>query len=86
MYTCHHVKYTLFFLNFKEHNFFFDRFLKNTHMPNLMKICSVGAEFFHAHRQRDITKLRVAFLNFTNVPNKTKKTSSVYDCTVEDVE
>jgi len=38
-----------------------------------MKICTVGAELFHADGQTDrqnITKLRVVFRNFTNAAKK----------------
>jgi len=40
---------------------------------------------FHADRRRDMTKLKAAFPNFANASKK-NITSSVYDCTVEDVE
>jgi len=33
-----------------------------------MKIRSVGAEFFRADGERDITKLKVDFRNFANAP------------------
>ena len=45
---------------------FFDRFSKNTHIPNLMKIRPVGAEFFHSDGLTEMTKLIVAFRNFAN--------------------
>jgi hypothetical protein len=35
---------------------------------NFMKICPYGAEFFHANRRTDMTKLIVAFRNFENEP------------------
>jgi hypothetical protein len=35
-----------------------------------MKICPVRAELFHADRQRDMTKLIVAFHNFATTPMK----------------
>ena len=37
-----------------------------------MKICPVGAELFHVDRQTGthMTKLKVAFRDFTNAPNK----------------
>ena len=45
-----------------------------------MKIRPVGAELWHAGRRTDgrtdITKLIVAFRNFTNAPKKTKNNSS----------
>jgi len=47
-------------------------------MPNFMKISLVGAETFHADGRRtegrtDMTKLAVAFRNFTKAPNKRHK-------------
>jgi hypothetical protein len=35
---------------------FFDRFSKNPQISNVTQIRPVGAEFFHADRQRDMTK------------------------------
>jgi len=35
-----------------------------------MKILSVGAELFHTDRRTDMTKLTVAFRNFSNAPKK----------------
>jgi len=35
-----------------------------------MKILQVGAELVHADGQTDMTKLIVAFRNFSNAPNK----------------
>ena len=35
-----------------------------------MKIRPVGAEFFHADRQIDVTKLIVAFRSFSDAPKK----------------
>ena len=35
-----------------------------------MKIRLVGGELFHADSQTDMTKLIVAFRNFTNAPKK----------------
>jgi len=35
-----------------------------------MKICPVGAELFQAYGRTDMTKLIVAFRNFTNAPKK----------------
>jgi hypothetical protein len=32
------------------------------------KICSLGAELFHADRRRDMTNQIVAFRNFANAP------------------
>jgi hypothetical protein len=51
---------------------FFDRFSENHQISYCMKICSVGAELFHAdgetYRRTDLTKLPVAFLNSANAP------------------
>ena len=33
-------------------------------MPNFMKICQTGAEFLHADRQTDMTRLLVVFSKF----------------------
>jgi hypothetical protein len=33
-----------------------------------MKICPVGAEFFHVDRRTDMMKQTVALYNFVNVP------------------
>jgi hypothetical protein len=49
---------------------FLDKFSKNTHILNFMKIRPVGAELLNADGQTDITKLIVAFRNFANVPKK----------------
>jgi hypothetical protein len=47
-----------------------NRFSKNIQISNFMKILSVGAELFHADRRTDMTKLIVAFRNFSNGPKK----------------
>ena len=39
-------------------------------MSNLMKIRPVGAEFFHADGQTDMTKLIGPFRNFGNAPKE----------------
>jgi len=44
--------------------------LKNTQISNLTKIHPMTAALFRADRQRDMTKLTVAFCNFANVPTK----------------
>ena len=38
-----------------------------------MKICPLETEMFHDDRPRDMTKLRVPFHIFTNVPKITEK-------------
>ena len=48
---------------------FLDRLSKNPQISNFMKICQVGAEFVPCGRtdgRTDMTKLIVAFRNFTN--------------------
>jgi len=35
-----------------------------------MKICPMGAEFFHLDGRTDVMKLIVALCNFENVPKK----------------
>jgi hypothetical protein len=51
---------------------FLDRFSKKAQISNFIKIRPVGAELFHADRQRDgrtgMSKLIVAFRNFANAP------------------
>ena len=42
-------------------------------MSNFIKIRLVGVEFFHANRRTDMTKLTVAFRNFTNAPKNDRK-------------
>jgi hypothetical protein len=55
-------------------------FLKNTQIPNLMKMRSVGAELFHAYSQMDgqpdTTKLKIAFRNFAIAPKKGRRVCS----------
>ena len=45
-------------------------FEKNLQISNFMKIRPVGAEFFHAEGQTDMTKLLITFRNFANAPKK----------------
>jgi hypothetical protein len=70
-YTFRHVKHPLFLSDLNGTNFL-DRICKNPQIPNFVKICPVGAEFFHAHRGTDrrtnMMKLIVAFWKFTNSP------------------
>ena len=55
-----------------------------------MKIRPAGAELFHADGRTDMTKLlnkkKIINEDSNFKPKKNKLTSSVYDCTVEDVE
>ena len=46
-------KEPVIFVRFKSNLNFHDRFSNNTHIPNFMKILSVGAELFHADRWKD---------------------------------
>jgi hypothetical protein len=55
-YICHHVKYLLSLPDFNTTFKFLDRFLKNTQLPNFMKICPARAEFYHADGQVEMTK------------------------------
>jgi phosphotransferase system IIB component len=41
-----------------------------------MTIRAVGGESFHADGQTDMSKLTVAFRNFTKAPKKEQKTSN----------
>ena len=53
---------------------FLYRFSKNSQVLNFMKILTVGAELCHADgrtdEQTDMTKLTVAFHNFTKAPKR----------------
>jgi hypothetical protein len=55
---------------------FFIRFSKNTETSNFMKIRWMGAELFHAARQTDMTKLTVAFCNFSKAPRSAEGDNS----------
>jgi hypothetical protein len=64
-----------------------DIFSKDTSVSNFMKIRPVGAELFHADGRTDgrteMTKLIVAFRNFTNAPEScTFCPHSVFVCFV----
>jgi hypothetical protein len=45
---------------------FVDRFSKNNQISNVTEIRSVGTELFLADGRTDMTKVIVAFRNFTN--------------------
>jgi hypothetical protein len=45
---------------------FLNTFLKNNELSILVKILLVAVELFHADRQRDMTKLIIAFRNYAN--------------------
>jgi len=47
------VKSPVFVSDFNETWIFVDRFSKNIHIPNLMKIRPLGAKLFHAVGQTD---------------------------------
>jgi len=61
-----HVKYPLFLSHVNETRIFL-RLNVNIEVSNFMKICSVGAQMFHADRKvdgwRDLMMLIVAFRN-----------------------
>jgi hypothetical protein len=59
------VKYSLFLSNLRKFVYFRQIFEK---FPNIMKICPVGTELFHADGLTDMTKLIVTFHNFSNAP------------------
>jgi len=42
-----------------------------------MKICPVGADFFHTDRETDMSKLAVTFRNFENAPRNDKASHSM---------
>jgi hypothetical protein len=65
MYIGLQVKYP-FLLSYFNETWLLDKFSKNTEISNFMKIRPVGAELFHADRRTDMTKLMVAFRDFTN--------------------
>jgi hypothetical protein len=76
IYICFHVKYPLFLSHCNETSGFLIHFRKSLKYQILRKICPVRAELFHAgrrvggrtDRQTDMTKLIVAFRNFSNAP------------------
>jgi hypothetical protein len=69
-----YVQYSLFLQNSNKMDFL-DRFSKTTQILNFMKIGPVRAEFFNADGQTDsdMTKLIVAFRNFSDAPKKFQK-------------
>jgi len=69
MYIGLHVKYLLFLSDFNE-IWISDRFWKNKHISNVMKIHPVAAKLFHMDGQTDMMKLTVTFRNFVHVPKR----------------
>jgi hypothetical protein len=70
MYIGLRVKCLLLLSDFNETRIFLTHNQKNAQISNYMKIHPVGAELFHAERERltDMTQLTVASHNFENVP------------------
>ena len=66
-------KVPVIFFRFRLNLNFLDRFYKTTQIPNFTKIRLVIAELFYAHSRTDMTKLIVAFRNFSKAPGKGKK-------------
>ena len=78
--TCTTLLLYLYSFYMNENWIFLTDFFKNTQITNVMKICIMGAEVFHADGQTDgekdvqtdglpdMTKLLVAFRNFENSP------------------
>jgi hypothetical protein len=62
------AKYLLFLSDFNETWIFSTDFLKNPEIWNVIKIRPVRADVSHADRRTDVTKVIVAFRNFTNAP------------------
>jgi hypothetical protein len=85
MYISLHAKYPLFSSHFNETLVFLDRFSKNSHISNFLKIRPVGAELFHADGQTDgrtekrteKTQLIVAFRNFANTLNNFQSNTNI---------
>ena len=53
MCICLHVVYQLFLSDLNANLIFSIIITKNTQVTNFMKICPVGTELFHAHRETD---------------------------------
>jgi len=65
-------------LSYSKNLNFLDKCSKNTQMSNCMKIRPMGAELFLAQERTDegqteMTKLIIAFRNFTKTPSSTNK-------------
>jgi hypothetical protein len=81
MYIGLHLNYMLFLSHFKDTWIFLDRFSESTQISNLTKICSVGAELFHAAewKQADMKKVIVVFLSFAKAPKMPMVSSETYN-------
>jgi len=66
MYIGFHAKYLFFLRDFNDTWIFFDKL--KTHISDLMKICPVRAELFHANGRTSRSKL-TAFRNMANASN-----------------
>jgi hypothetical protein len=49
-------------------------------MPNLVKICLVGAKVFYVDGRADMTTITVANRNFAKAPNNPLLTASINGC------
>jgi hypothetical protein len=62
-----------------------DRFSQNPQTSRFMKICVLGAEFFHTDIQTDMAKLIVSYRNIANVPKNLIPDSHYNNVTVRSV-
>ena len=63
-------KVAVILVSFRWNLKIFDIFSKGTEISNFMKIRPAEGEMLHADRRTDMTKLIVAFRNFTNAPKR----------------
>ena len=82
MYIGLHVKYPLFTSDFNRTSIFTTDFSEKAQIPNFTKLRQVGAKAFHAERRTEVTKLIIAFRNFSNAP-KNQGTCSQQSCGVQ---
>jgi hypothetical protein len=66
---------------FKWNSNFLDKFSKNFKTAKYLKVCPVGAEFFHANRQTEMTKHIVAFCSFTKASYNVESVSEILTST-----
>ena len=78
-------KVTAKLVRFEQNFNCFKRFSKNPQTRNFLKICPVGAEWFHADRRTDTTKLTVAFHNKTNTLTKKSSSMFVWPCITDTI-